>query len=61
METGFAPTGSLTLINLTLTFDPNLILRIRTTGMDDRTRAALTRLTMTQIREGWLAHGDYPK
>ena len=61
METCFAPTDSLTLINLTLTFDPNLILRIRTTGMDDRTRAALARLTMTQIREGWLAHGDYPK
>jgi hypothetical protein len=61
METGFAPTGSLTLINFTVTFDPNLIFRIRTPGMNDRTGAALTSLTMTQIHERWLAHGDYPK
>jgi hypothetical protein len=61
METGFAPTVTVTLINLTLTFDLNPILRIRTTGMDDRTGAALTSLTMTDIHESWLAHGDYPK
>jgi len=61
METGLAPTGSLTLINLTLTFNSNLILRIRTAGMDDRTGASLTSLTMTKIHEGRLASGDYPK
>ena len=61
METGLAPTDSLPLINLTLTFDPNPILRIRTTEMDDRTGTALASLTTTQIHEGWLAHSDYPK